>query len=86
MFLIEFKRFRAGLVVVCLEQSSDPSFATRSRPSSAAGQLSAAEEIKWSDMPRILIGKLLGSTGEWVLNYNDMVPLWVVNRINSIRM
>jgi len=59
---IEFNLVRAGPVVVCLEQCSDPSFATRSRPS-AADQISAAEEIKWSDMSRILIGQLLGSAG-----------------------
>jgi hypothetical protein len=37
-------------------------------------------------MSKILIGKLLGSTGKCVLNYKDMVPLWVMNRIGSIRM
>jgi len=46
-----------------LEQCNDPLIATRSRPS-AADRKSAAEEIKWSDMSRILIGQLLGSAGK----------------------
>jgi len=48
---------------LCLEQCNDPLIATRSRPS-AADRKSAAEEIKWSDMSRILIGQLLGSAGK----------------------
>jgi hypothetical protein len=48
--------------------------------------MSATEEIKLSDMSRILIGKVLGSSEKWVSYYNYMVPLWVVNRGNTMKM